>query len=129
MRSILRNLSLASAMLAAAALTATSAMAEPRVNVPFSFSVAGKDCPAGVYSVERNPLSGVVTLRSADATRAFSWITFPGDAAPGDTRIILRFDDNGTARFLHSVQYGSAVTARLDRHQPEYVPTRIVQGQ
>ncbi len=129
MSSILRKLSLASVIVATAAFTAAPALAETSVNVPFSFVAAGKLCPAGHYSVDRNPVSGIITLHAADASRNFAWVGGPGDAAPTDTRVILKFDDHGNVRYLHSIQYGSAITQRLDKKAPEWVPSRIVQGE
>lgn len=129
MTSILKKLSLASAILAAAAFTANTAMAETTVKVPFNFMVHGKMCPAGWYTVDRNPVSGAVTLESADGMRHFNWVSGPGDVSPMDTRVILRFDDHASTLYLRNVQYGPAITARLDGDAPEYVPSRIVQGQ
>jgi hypothetical protein len=126
---ILRKLSLASAIVAAATFTAAPALAEISLTVPFSFVAAGKLCPAGHYNVDRNPLNGVITLQSVDASRTFAWVAGPGDPSPADTRVILKFDARGSMRYLHSIQYGPAITTRLDRRAPEYVPSRTVQGQ
>ncbi len=130
MRSILPKLFLASAVLATAALATNSALAETMVNVPFSFTVNGKSCPAGRYAVDRDFVSGVVTLRNGDWKRSFSWIASPGDPAPRDSRVILRFDEDGSAHALQSVQYGTLMTARLDgkTKQSESAPTRVVLG-
>ena len=131
MRSALRNIFLASAFVATAALATFTAQAE-RLNVPFSFTVAGKTCPAGVYTVDHNLSNGTVTLRElSDWSRSFSWLTSTGDPAPQDTRVILRFDAMPNGYVLQSVQYRDTITARLDKkiHKPEYMPTRIVQGQ
>jgi hypothetical protein len=59
MGSILRNFVLAPAAMAAAALATNTAMAET-LKVPFTFTVDGKDFPAGLYSVQRQefPKSG-----------------------------------------------------------------------
>ena len=51
MKNMIRNLMLASAVVATAAFATTSAMATT-LNVPFSFTVNGKQCPAGTYTVE-----------------------------------------------------------------------------
>jgi len=129
MSSILRKLSLASAVLTAAALTAAPALAETSVTVPFSFVVAGKLCHAGRYNVDRNPLSGIITLQAMDASRTFAWTAGPGDPAPTDTRVVLRFDSRGSVFYLNSIQDGSAITQRLDKKAPEWVPSRTVLGE
>jgi hypothetical protein len=129
MRSILPKF-LATAVLAAAALTTTNALAETQVNVPFSFTANGKVCPAGLYTLDRNLASNVVTLRNDDWKSSFTWIAGAGDPAPTDSRVILRFDEDGPNHTLQSVQYGSVITSRLDgkRNRTEEAPTRVVLG-
>ena len=75
MRSILPKIFLASAMVATAALATNNALAETMVNVPFSFTVNGKVCPAGLYTVARNDTNGVVTLRDPTRKSGFTWIS------------------------------------------------------
>lgn len=130
MRSILPKLLMASAVLATAALTTNNARAETMVNVPFNFTVNGKSCPAGRYAVDRDFVSGVVTLRNEDWKRSFTWIAAAGEPAPRDSRVILRFDGEGSSHTLQSVQYGTLITARLDgkTKQAEGGPTRVVLG-
>jgi hypothetical protein len=130
MRSILPKIFLASAMVATAALATNNALADTMVNVPFSFTVNGKVCPAGLYTVARNDSSGVVTLRDAAWKRGFTWIASQGDPAPTDGRVILRFDRDGDNYSLQSVQYRNLITSRLDgRKNNEGRPTRVVLGQ
>jgi len=130
MRSILPKIFLASAMVATAALATNNALAETMVNVPFSFTVNGKVCPAGLYTVARNDTNGVVTLRDPTWKSGFTWIASPGDPAPTDGRVILRFDQDGQNYRLQSVQYRNLITARLDgRKGNEERPTRMVVGQ
>lgn len=130
MRSILPKFLLASAVMATAALATNSALAERKVSVPFSFTVNGKTCPAGLYSVDRDLTDGVVTLRNDDWKQSFMWIASSGDPAPGDNRVILRFDEMGPTHALQSVQYGDLMTSRLDgkRRPAESTPTRVVLG-
>lgn len=130
MRSKIPSLLLAPALMAAAALATHPALAESRLDVPFSFTVAGQNCPAGSYVVDRNPVGGLVTLRSLDAPRSFAWALGPGDPAPTDTRVVLRFDDFGQSRALQSVQFGGLITSRLDRKpkDSEHVLGRVVTG-
>lgn len=119
MRFALRALVLAPAVLAAAAVVSTSAMAEETVKVPFTFTAAGKICPAGTYKVDRDLNHSVVTLRSVDATRTFSWLLQPGDEGPKGAKVVLKFDESGQSHALRSVRYEQLSTARLDRHSRE----------
>lgn len=125
----LRNFVLAAA--AVAAIATTGAMAETTLKVPFSFTAAGKTCPAGTYIVERSTVGTIVTLKSMDAPRTFSWMVTPGDPQPTDRRVILNFDQVGQDHVLHSVQYGPMVTSTLDKNldRLERRPMRIVGGQ
>jgi hypothetical protein len=132
MRSILRKLALTSVALAAVALAANTAMAaESRVNVPFNFTVAGKICPAGAYSVIEDTGRGMVTLRSVDASRSFTWLLRAGEPAPTDTNVTLRFDEQAQGYTLQSVQYRSLITPKLDKKAPhsEHKAVRMVEGQ
>jgi hypothetical protein len=81
MRSILPKTFLASAIAATAALATSNALAETMVNVLFNFTVNCKVCPAGRYSLDRNEISGVVTLRNDDWKVGFSWVASPGAPA------------------------------------------------
>jgi hypothetical protein len=121
-------------MFAAAALATTSAMAESLVNVPFSFTVAGKHCPAGQYLIQRDPIHNYVTLRSRNAPVGFNWILGPGDgiARSSDVRLSFAQKDQGYA--LDSVQFGSQTTSQSTRHldtAPHYEHKQIaaVSGQ
>jgi hypothetical protein len=115
MKTILRTFVLAPAVLAAAALTATSAMAASTIKVPFSFTVNGQDCPAGYYTLDRDSNGHIVTLRSNKTAQTFSWVLGPGDPAPTDTKISLEFDQAGSAHALKAVQFGPEVTSNLDK--------------
>jgi len=132
MRSILRNLVLAPVVMAAAALATNTAMAaEARVNVPFDFTAAGKQCPAGAYTIVEDSSRGMVTLKNADASRTFSWLIRAGDPAPTDTHVTLRFDEQGQGYTLRSVQYHALITSRLDKSgkHSEHTPVRAIEGQ
>ena len=125
MGSTLRNFVLAPAVMAAAALATNTAMAET-VKVPFNFTFDGKDLPAGYYSVKREMSQNMVTLRSNATSQSFTWIIAPGDPAPTDTAVTLRFSELGETHALRSVQYGPLITPRLDKGA---MPKRIVTGQ
>ena len=115
MKSILKFV-LAPAVLAAAALTASTAMAaETTVKIPFNFTAGGHVCPAGVYTVEHDSDSGFLTLVRKGSADTFTWIVGPADAAPSDHKISLKFDAVGNTHVLQSVQYGTLITARLDK--------------
>ena len=114
MRSILRKVIVASVFGAAVALVGNSAMAATRVNVPFSFSVAGKTLPAGGYHLVHDPSSAFVTLRSLDSNASYTWLLNPGPSEY-DKKIALKFEDRNGKHVLESVQYGSMVTPRLDK--------------
>jgi hypothetical protein len=131
MRFNLRNFVLAPAVMAAAALATNTAMAETTLKVPFNFTVDGKNCPAGLYTVQRESTHNSVTLTSKATQRSFTWIIAPGDPAPTASAVTLTFDELGQTHTLRSVQYGPMVTSRLDQKtkESEHAPTRIVQGQ
>lgn len=129
MRFPLRNLFLASAVLAGAALATNTARAQVRLEVPFNFTAAGKACPAGAYWVEESALRATVTLRAVNAPRGFTFIIGPGEPGPIDSRVVLTFDDLGESHVLRTIQYRNLITAQLDKKTKEYVPTRIVSGQ
>jgi hypothetical protein len=127
MGSILRNFVLAPAVMAAAALATNTAMAET-VKVPFNFTVAGKDMPAGYYSVRREISQNMVTLRSTETSQSFTWVVGPGNPDPKDTAVTLRFDQLGQDHVLQSVQYGPLITAKLDKNTRQTL-ARAVPGQ
>lgn len=123
----LRSLVLASAVLATAALTVKTAMAATTLNVPFAFIVGNQTCPAGHYIVKRDTNGGAVTL--IGATQSFTWGVHPGDPGPSDNRVVLKFDDLGSAHALSAIQYGPLTTSRLDNKSlSQEAHTEIVLG-
>jgi hypothetical protein len=131
MRFNLGKLLAAPVMMAAAALATNSAMASTLLKVPFSFTVAGHNCPAGLYMVQRDTTGGLVTLSSRDSSRSFSWVLEPGNPDPMDSRVVLTFDDFGETRALQSVQFGPMITPRLDKkaRRSEHPTQRMIAGQ
>ena len=129
MRITLHSLIPAAAMLAAAALSTTPAMAESTVKVPFSFVSDGHNCPAGVYSVSETNYNNTVTLHGP--TQSFTWMVIPGDSAPSDKRVILKFDQIGQTYLLRSIQYHADTTSRLDKkaRDLESAQERTLSGQ
>jgi hypothetical protein len=116
MKSILRNLALAPALMAAAALMTTSAMAETAIKVPFNFTVGGKVFPAGHYVVERDDSGSFVSLINRDVPVVASWVLTPGSPAPNENKIALKFDQVGNTHVLQSIQYGAMITSKLDKN-------------
>jgi hypothetical protein len=101
-------------MIAAAALTTNSAMAESTINVPFSFTAAGKTLPAGKYIVVHDPIHNFVTLIGQKTRVGFNWILSPGDGLPTDTKVKLEFEQQNQRYALESIHVGALTTHRLD---------------
>ena len=129
MRSILGKLFLAPVVLAAAAFTATTAKADATVKVPFNFTVAGKNCPAGYYTVKQDLVHNMVTLQGKNAPRTFSWFLNPADDVAPSSKVTLRFNELGESHSLQLVQYGSRATSRLDKQNRRSEHIQVVQGQ
>ncbi len=114
MRFTFGKLVLAPAVLATVALASTAAKAST-VNVPFSFAAAGHVWPAGVYTVQKDLLGGMVTLKSNNSGLSFTSLLGPGEPGPNDSRVILEFDQFGSSHALRTIQCGPQITSRLDR--------------
>jgi hypothetical protein len=121
---------LAAIVITAGSLSTHAAIAETTLKVPFSFTVAGQSMPAGTYSVSKDSLHNVVTLKSMDESKTFSAVLVPGDPAPGDSHVALKFDQSGNGHTLKSIQYGPEITSSLEKGKRErgYDPTRLSQG-
>lgn len=117
LRFSVRFLAVASAALGAAMFTTQAARAATALNVPFAFTVGGKVCPAGRYMVRTDDLGGSVELLGQ--ARGFKWVIHPGDPAPTDNRVVLKFDSIGSQHVLRSVQFGPMTTSRLDKRIKE----------
>jgi|SRR5579863_1001084 hypothetical protein len=115
MKSILSKFILAPAVLAAAVLATSTATAETTVKVPFKFTAAGQVCPAGYYTLTHDDTGNFVTLSRKGTSQNFTYIVAPGDPAPTDNKISLKFDELNGTHVLQSIQYGSQVTGRLDK--------------
>jgi hypothetical protein len=116
----LRSLLPVLAIAALAALTTNSASAQSRMNVPFSFTAGGQNCPAGIYILQASHWGSVVTLSGAG--HGLTLLVGPGDPAPDDKRVMLTFDRMGNNFALRTVQYKSQITARLDKKFKERIP-------
>jgi hypothetical protein len=115
MRTILSRFILSSAVIALAALATDSAKAETTLNVPFSFTYAGKTCPAGNYSVRRDSTGNFVILRNEDSSLTYAWILASGAPEPNKDKVAMRFDSFGETHALRSIQFGSMITPQLDK--------------
>lgn len=127
MRISILSLLAAPAVLATATLMATPAMAATRVSVPFNFTAAGHQYPAGIYVVERSRIGTSVMVQGP--AESISWVLGPGSFIPTDNRVVLKFDTVGQTHVLRSVQYGSAVTPMLDKNMAQAAPVGQAQGQ
>lgn len=116
----LRTLLPALAIAALATLASTSAAAQSRFNVPFSFNAGGQTCPAGTYLLHVNQWNSVATLTGAK--RGFTWLIGNGEPGPNDSRVLLTFDRVGSSYALRTVQYKSQITSRLDPKFEERIP-------
>ncbi|MES2221104.1 MAG: hypothetical protein V4587_09080 [Acidobacteriota bacterium] len=127
MRSTLHTILASAALMAAAVLATNSAQAETTLKVPFSFTVAGKICPAGHYTVKENAIGSYLTLTNEDSSRVFTWLLLPSspDYKSGD--VVLKFDVAGKTHLLRSVQIGSMTTSVLDKNAvtSEYTAAEI----
>ena len=128
MKLSVRNLVIASAMMAAVAVTTTSAMAATTVKVPFNFTVEGKICPAGTYTVDKDVNARIVTLQGKQAPQSFKWVLTPADSSASDSKVKMSFEEVGNAHSLKSIQYGSMVTPKIKSKAHE-VSTHSDQGQ
>ena len=129
MQNILGKLVLMSTVVATTFAT-NAAMAEKRFEVPFNFTVAGQNWPAGTYVINKTGVSDNVLLQSQDHTKSFSMILGPGDPSPVDTRVALTFAQDSQDHQLKTIQYG-AKTGSLRKHdkQLEHLPVSMVVGQ
>jgi hypothetical protein len=124
------TLVLATAALATAALTINTANAEAtKVNVPFSFKVAGKVLPAGEYSVERDNHGNFIKLQGKDPAQLLIVVA---SAMAADSKLVsLKFDTQNNEHVLQTIQYGHLISSRLDKGSknredvsPQYIPSR-----
>lgn len=130
MRLSLSTLVLAPALLAAAAVMPQHASAAV-LHVPFAFTVNGHNLPAGDYSVNSRLNGDAVILTTADHKQQFSWLLLPGDPAPGDSKVIMKFDTTDSGYQLRSIQYRALITSRLDKksHDSEDKPVHVIRGE
>ena len=110
--------------LALTALTAASVFAQTgarmTVHVPFDFVVAGKQMPAGDYSVRRvtKDSASALVIQSEDGRRTAMVITNAAQREP--QRAELRFRQHGESYFLAEVSIpGTAGVREIPRSKSE----------
>ena len=121
---------LAAIVLTTAALSTHAAKAETRLNVPFSFNVAGQTLPAGVYTVQQDSFNNTVVLRNQDASKSFTYALRPGESVSSEAHVALKFEASGENHILRGIQVGSKQTARMDTGTAplSFEPARLSQG-
>jgi hypothetical protein len=85
------------------------------IKIPFSFTASGKTCPAGEYTVRTDPASHIMTFENKKASVGFNWLVGPGNDAPAQNTIRLKFDTVDQNQVLDSVQVKGLVANGLDR--------------
>ncbi len=125
------RLAIKSLVLSSAAFCATAVFAANpgRVDVPFSFTAKGHSYPAGMYDVALDSGGTFVTLGSrVDLTRQFAWSVGPSN--PAKMPVVVTFDRVGSDYTLKTIQYGSKITANLDKHPKQGISaTTSIGGQ
>ena len=120
MRPTLKKFFMASAVIAATVLSTAMARAEKHFTVPFGFTVNGHYCPAGDYTVQHSGTGDAVMLFGEHGTKNFAWVLLPGDVAPNDHRVVLRFDQFGNQYALRQIQYDGLITNDIDRKMRQH---------
>lgn len=116
MQNTLRSIVMASVVLAFATFTAQNALAATTLNIPFAFTAGNQTLPAGHYTVVRDDNGNAVKL--VGKTGSLVWGIRPGDPAPSNNRVVLKFDTLGSTHTLRAIQYGSMTTSQLDKMEP-----------
>jgi hypothetical protein len=119
---------LAAVVVTTGALSSHIATAQTALKVPFSFRVSGQTMPAGVYTVHEDTFHNVVVLLDKASNRSFTYALRPGDPAPNEVHIALKFETSGNTHILRGIQFGPRTTARLDNGPAPYDAARLSQG-
>jgi len=106
MRAVMRSFGLLGLILAGIGANAQN-LHEIKVNVPFTFTAAGKNLPPGEYHLLFNPLTAVVTLRGENSTAVF--LMSASSDLTQEGRSFVRFYRYGQYEFLQDVSIGGAV--------------------
>lgn len=129
MKSNLSRFFFASAAVAAMALASIPVVAETTpIKVPFNFTVNGQKCAAGLYSVQRDSSGNLLRLVGGNSSQGFSWAA-NSQSDSRDSRVVLKFDEDGQEHTLRSVQYGHVVTSNLDKRHTKSERARSFSGE
>ncbi|MGB9610614.1 MAG: hypothetical protein ACPL7M_06545 [Bryobacteraceae bacterium] len=97
-----------------AAVPAASAQSRITVDVPFSFTVGDKECPAGVWKFEQSGTNrSLYTIRSRDGKHFFMMMLVPSreSAEPGPAEVV--FHRYGAVSFLSEIRGSSGTGSRV----------------
>lgn len=97
-----------------AAVPAASAQSRITVDVPFSFTIADKECPAGVWKFAQSGTNrSLYTIRSQDGKHFFMMMLVPSQesAEPGPARLV--FHRYGSQSFLAEIRDSSSNGSRV----------------
>jgi hypothetical protein len=104
-------------MFAAASMAAENYAVKARV--PFDFAVAGKELPAGVYTVERQGTPEVLMLRDAAGRIKVLFVASPVYTNTGAQSPMLVFNKYGERYFLARIWSAAGTGAQLNRTKIE----------
>lgn len=76
---------------------------EVRLQVPFSFTVAGRELPAGEYTIERTPYLGVLLITGIGNGQTMAVTSSAGETEPLGGHPTATFGSIGGARYLEEV--------------------------
>lgn len=113
MRITLQSTLLTLIVLATATLATRPAMAQSKLDVPFSFMAGGNTYPAGTYSVTRDPVTGTVALKGAKNMLTFM-ASMSGNAHD-NAKESLTFERIGGVYYLRTMQIGRFITPQFDK--------------
>jgi len=87
---------------------------EIKVNIPFTFTAAGRELPPGEYHLVYNPYNSVVVLRGENSPSLFL-MSAPSNPTE-DERSFLRFYSDGEYRTLQDIAITGAVRSFAFSH-------------
>ncbi|MEK7753874.1 MAG: hypothetical protein AAB654_18270, partial [Acidobacteriota bacterium] len=90
-----------------------------KARVPFDFAVAGKQLPAGVYTIDRQGAPGMLMLRDAAGHVKTMFQTIPVYINGNAHSPMLVFNKYGDRYFLATIWPASNTGARLNRTKIE----------
>lgn len=76
---------------------------EVRLQVPFSFTVAGRELPPGAYTIERTPYLGVLLITGIGNGQTVAVTSSAGETEPLDSHPAATFSSTGGTHYLEEV--------------------------